>query len=178
MTRKNSGTDVTLYPAVSADLPELVRFARRVFDETFSPDNPPEVMIPYMDEAFTMERITAEWQEPLSIFWLARIDGQLAGYARIRRNPEMDHQLGPYHLELQRLYVDSRWHGHGVSNQLMEAAIAHAAGQDWLWLGVWEKNPRAIRFYEKWGFETFGTHEFLMGEDRQTDLVMRLRLQQ
>ena len=112
------------------------------------------------------------------MFWLARIDGLLTGYARVRRNSEMDHKLGSRHLELQRLYVDSRWHGHGVANQLMEAAIAHAAGQDWLWLGVWEKNPRAIRFYEKWGFETFGTHEFLMGEDRQTDLVMRLRLQQ
>lgn len=177
MVRGDERPGVILRTAELADLPELAVFARRIFDETFSPDNPVEVMIPYMDEAFTTERITAEWNEPQSVYWLARIDGDLAGYARVRRNLESDHELGTNNLELQRLYVDARWHGNGVAQKLMEAVITHARNCDWLWLGVWEKNPRAIRFYEKWGFETFGTHEFLMGTDRQTDLVMRRKMQ-
>lgn len=133
-------------------------------------------MVPYMNEAFAAERLVLEIQEPQSVFWLAFVNGTLGGYARVRRNPEVDHELGTDNLELQRLYVDSRWHGCGIAGKLMEEVVVYAADRRWLWLGVWEKNLRAIRFYEKWDFQVFGTHGFMMGDELQTDLVMRRRM--
>jgi len=77
-------------------------------------------------------------------------------------------------LEIVRFYVDRPWHGRGVAQQLMEAAVntARAAGARTLWLGVWERNPRAIAFYRKCGFQDVGTQTFVLGADHQRDLVL------
>ena len=81
-------------------------------------------------------------------------------------------------MELQRLYIAADWHGRGIAQQLMETALAIAidSGCDTLWLGVWEDNPRAIAFYNKYGFQAVGEHSFRLGEDLQRDIVMRCPL--
>jgi ribosomal protein S18 acetylase RimI-like enzyme len=80
--------------------------------------------------------------------------------------------------EIARLYADQRWHGRGLGGALMHVCIATARdwGADLLWLGVWERNARAIAFYEKHGFRVIGEQEFQLGADRQRDLVMALNL--
>ena len=74
-------------------------------------------------------------------------------------------------MELKRLYVARAWHGQGVAQALMDAALdtARARGAQTLWLGVWERNPRAVAFYAKYGFVRVGEHTFVLGGDAQTD---------
>jgi ribosomal protein S18 acetylase RimI-like enzyme len=81
---------------------------------------------------------------------------------------------GPAPLELVRFYVDRPWHGSGVARAMMSACDdeARRRGARTLWLGVWEHNPRAIRFYEKCGFVDVGSHKFVLGDDEQTDRLM------
>jgi len=170
----NAGISLRL--AQAEDIPSLVKLARKTFDDAFSPDNPADLMQAYMNEAFTMEKLNAELLEADSFFLLAVSDGRLSGYARVRQNPEADALLGPGHPELQRFYVDSAYHGKGVANEMMEEVVKRLSGYKWIWLGVWEHNPRAIRFYTRHGFEVFGTHPFQMGDEIQTDLLMRRAL--
>jgi ribosomal protein S18 acetylase RimI-like enzyme len=75
---------------------------------------------------------------------------------------------------LWRFYVDRSRHGQGIASQLMAAveAAAMERGARTLWLGVWERNPRAVAFYRKYGFERVGEHAFVLGADAQTDWVL------
>lgn len=100
------------------------------------------------------------------------------GYIRLRENPEVEHLLGTNTLELQRIYVDHDFHGRKVGDKLMQFSIdiARDMKKQWLWLGVWELNPRAQRFYEKWGFVKFSEHIFRMGQEEQTDWLYKLEL--
>jgi multidrug efflux pump subunit AcrB len=82
--------------------------------------------------------------------------------------------VGSDPIELQRLYVDRSALGRGVGAALMRASLdtARLSGHRTLWLGVWERNTRAISFYEQWQFATVGKHKFSLGSDNQTDLIM------
>jgi ribosomal protein S18 acetylase RimI-like enzyme len=98
----------------------------------------------------------------------------LAGYSHLTAGEAPDSVSGADPLELKRFYIDRAWHGTGLAQMLMHATLdaAIAAGARTLWLGVWEHNPRAIAFYRKFAFVEAGTHEFMLGRDRQTDLIM------
>ncbi len=157
-------------------LDELLHFARWIFDVTFSPSNDPVVMADYMREAFTPERIRAEVAETGSAYLVACEEGKIIGYARLRVNHEVDHLTGTSNIELQRFYLDPACHGKGHASRLLDGCLAHCPDVEWLWLGVWEHNLKAIRFYEKMGFEKFGEHVFGMGFEDQTDWLMRKRL--
>ncbi|MFM7327626.1 MAG: N-acetyltransferase family protein [Bacteroidota bacterium] len=163
-------------PVQADQLDELLVFARRIFDITFSPTNDPVVMEEYMNEAFTPEQIRREYAEPGSVYLVARDEGTITGYARLRKSDEVNHLLGPSNIELQRFYIDPAAQGSGLAGQMFDQCLDHCGDVEWLWLGVWEHNPRAIRFYEKCGFERFGEHVFRMGNEDQIDLLMRRRL--
>ena len=167
---------IRIRKAEIADLARLVRVARNFFDSAFSADNDPVVMADYMDKAFTEIQFLKEFEEPGSVFFLAEESNRIVAYARIRSNPEVDHLLTGRHLELQRFYLDPAVHGTGLADRLMQECLLHAAGVDWLWLGVWENNVRAVRFYARHGFEKFGTHTFRMGAEDQMDWLMRKRI--
>lgn len=162
--------------AERSDLQALVVVARYFFDVTFSPDNDPEVMEQYMNVAFTLDQFTSEYEENGSVFLLAEQDQKILGYARIRHNPEVDHLLSGSHIELQRLYIDPANQGKGIADQIMAECLLLASGFEWIWLGVWEKNPRAIRFYTRHGFSKIGEHHFQMGFEDQTDWLMARRV--
>ena len=107
--------------------------------------------------------------------WLAvTADGRNVGYAMLRRGSRAPGVAGSTPAEVQRIYADRTWHGQGVGKALMNACRtqAHAWGCDELWLGVWERNPRAIAFYVKTGFRVVGHQTFMLGRDVQQDLVM------
>jgi ribosomal protein S18 acetylase RimI-like enzyme len=102
----------------------------------------------------------------------------MVGYLRLRTSEEANQYLGASNIELQRLYVHPATQGQGISSELMKTAIqkTRELQLQWLWLGVWENNVKAQAIYQKWGFEKFSEHVFWMGDDAQTDWLMKLRV--
>jgi ribosomal protein S18 acetylase RimI-like enzyme len=166
-------------PATVADAPRLSRLAVTTFRDTFERENTPEDMARYLAETFTPEQQAAEITDPSGTILLAEFRGasgeaELVGYAHLVAGPAPAAVQGPAPLELKRLYVARAWHGQGVAQALMDAVltVAHARGAEALWLGVWERNPRAVAFYHKYGFTRVGEHTFMLGTDAQTDWLL------
>ncbi len=115
---------------------------------------------------------------PGNIFLLAYLNGEWAGYAYMRENSDASELEGVRAIEIARIYAGQDMIGKGVGNALMAYCVelGRERANDWIWLGVWERNRRAIEFYEKWGFEKFGEHIFMLGHDQQTDWKMKKRL--
>jgi diamine N-acetyltransferase len=157
------------------DAEAIVSLGIRTFRDTFDEMNTPENMMLYLNKTFTLKRIKEEIQEPGSIFFIAEKDGEAIGYARLRIGSEKPEGIEANALEIERLYADKKYIGKRVGYMLMNSCLHYAADHnfDAIWLGVWEHNARAIAFYEKWGFEKFGLHVFMLGNDAQTDLLMK-----
>ena len=147
---------------------------RQTFRDSYAADNRPEDVEAYLAEAFTPRRQARELAEAGSVFLIAEIAAQAAGYARLLDAPAPGFIRARHPLKLERIYVHSAWIGQGVGPALMAACIAEARRRiaDGIWLGVWEHNPRALRFYRKWGFTQAGTQSFRLGSERQRDLVL------
>ena len=165
--------------ATPADARRLSELGAATFRDTFADANSPHDMDRYVADAFTPARQAAEIADPTSLVLLAEHapahgGAELIGYAHLvgGRPPAAVH--GPAPLELKRLYVARAWHGRGVAQRLMDAVLdgARARGAGTLWLGVWERNPRAVAFYEKYGFRRVGEHTFRLGDDAQTDWLL------
>ena len=140
-------------------------------------------MAQYLAEAFTPEQQALEIADATGTVLVAEHRDQsgtaaLIGYAHVVASPTPEAVEGPDPLELKRLYVARAWHGQGVAQALMDAAIdaARARGAQTLWLGVWERNPRAVAFYAKYGFTRVGEHTFMLGSDSQTDWLLSRRV--
>ena len=163
-------------PATLADAEPLAALAERTFRDTFADDNAPGDMEAYVRDSFSLERVRAELADGANSFLLAFADGaeRPSGYAKLRTGTTDPSVTGPDPVELERLYVDRGAIGRGAGAALMRAALeaARTLGYRTLWLGVWERNARAISFYERWEFETVGDHVFRLGSDNQTDLIM------
>lgn len=157
----------------------LAKLALDTFCESFEKINNPDDFKAYTSEAFNEAQIAKEIDEPNSLYVLAYADGELAGYARVRNNDEVnDHFPGKKTIELQRIYALDKFIGKGVGKALMNYSIelGKKQGAEILWLGVWEHNERAQKFYNKLGFERFSSHVFMMGQDAQTDILMKLKI--
>lgn len=167
-TRLATLTDNTLLAVVGAE----------TFRDTFAADNTPEDMAIYLAGAFSPERQAQELADPSSRFLLAESEGEVVGYARLKFAEAPAAVQGARPMEIARLYARRNWIGHGIGATLMRAAFteAQAAGCDVVWLDVWERNPRAIAFYARWGFEVVGEQVFQLGSDPQRDLLMSRRV--
>jgi ribosomal protein S18 acetylase RimI-like enzyme len=165
---------VAIRAARVPDAPWLAALAERTFRETYSAHNTPEDMERYVGQHFGPARQEAELGDAGMTTLIAEVDGQAAGYVQLARAPAPSGVTGSAPVEIHRFYVDRPWHGLGVAQQLMDAAVsaAKAAGAGTIWLGVWERNPRAIAFYRKSGFRDAGTQTFVLGGDHQRDLVL------
>lgn len=155
----------------------LTDLAYTTFWDAFAhhPKNAPDDLNHYMRQAFSLEQTTAELNEEKSIFLIAEIEGEAAGYAKIIIDAMEPDITAERPIELNRLYAHQRFLGIGVGQMLMDACFDYARKEDRdvMWLGVWEYNPRAQRFYERNGFRVVGSHVFLLGKDAQTDLLMQ-----
>jgi diamine N-acetyltransferase len=173
-----SAPGVVFRPATAEDAAEWSAFAERVFVETFAKDNTPENFTTYLRSAFSTDLQTREIADPNAFVLLAFVSGSLAGYAHLDKSEVPASIDDDSALELKRFYVAKEWQGRGLANSLMHETMQHARarGARTLWLGVWEHNPRAIAFYRKQGFREVGSHPFLIGDDRQTDLEMAIAL--
>ncbi len=158
----------------SADAAALAAFGAHTFLDTFGAANDPAHIDAYIDEAFGVAQQAAELADPATTILLATIDGTLVAYAQLRRGAAPDCVAHADTIELQRFYLDRVAHGSGIASTLMQAVRSTAAtlGARTIWLGVWERNPRAIAFYAKSGYVDVGSKTFDVGPDRQVDRVM------
>lgn len=165
--------------ATIQDAPRLSELGASTFRDTFEADNAADDIAAYIAEAFTPQRQEQEIADPASIVLLVEDEGvtgsrELIGYAHLVSGPAPECVPDLQPIELKRFYITRAHHGRGVARVLMHAALAAAreAGARTVWLGVWERNARAIAFYEKCGFVRAGEQIFMLGADRQTDWVM------
>lgn len=165
-------------PAKLSDAASLAAIAERTFRETFAADNSEENINLHCAGKFSAAIQGKEISDPQLTTLLAETAGELAGFAQLRLSHAAACIKGDRPAELHRIYVSSAWHGRGVASELMRAVYAAAAraGSDCIWLGVWERNPRAIAFYRKCGFSVVGDQVFVLGRDRQRDLVLAMQL--
>jgi diamine N-acetyltransferase len=156
------------------EAPLLAELGERTFRDTFAADNTEADMAAYLSGAFGVEIQRRELADPASSFLVATVDGVPAGYAQLRTGNAPAGVSGENVIEIGRFYSDKPWIGAGVGPALMQACIdaAVSLGHDVIWLDVWERNPRAIAFYQKWGFSVVGEKDFVLGEDVQHDLIL------
>jgi len=164
--------------ACSEDIPEIREVAISTYDDTFATFNTPENLKSYYDQVYSEENLTKELGEPNSRVFIALGNNRILGFARVREYHEVQDILGNNTIELQRLYVLTSAQGKSIGNLLMKHVLDYAVEKnyDWIWLGVWEKNFKAQKFYKKWGFERFSEHIFWQGNDPQTDWLLKKKL--
>jgi GNAT superfamily N-acetyltransferase len=168
-------SEIVVRTAEPADAAYLAELGARTFLTAFVTENDPAEIAAYVAKAFSRDTMLQELEDPCSLFLLAVVNGENIGYAKIRKGEPPECVDGPKPIELERIYVDASKQSGGVGAVLMQAVFEHAKeeGYGTVWLGAWEKNPRARRFYEKHGFSAVGSKYFMLGNDRQNDDVMR-----
>ena len=146
----------------------------RTFKAAFGADNRPEDMEQYLSLNFSKNHIKAQLSDPSSIFLLGYKDCKAVGYVMLRVSKKPISVTGTKPVELARLYIEEEIIGKGYGSALMNSCLKEAQnnGHGTIWLGVWQRNFRAISFYEKWGFKKVGTKEFILGSDPQHDYIM------
>ncbi|CAM3942991.1 GNAT family N-acetyltransferase [Flavobacterium branchiophilum] len=169
---------ITILPATSNDLETLCQLAINIFSDTFESNNTTENLNAYLASHFTPDQLFTEWSNPNSLFYIAFDNQKMIGFIKCNfatAQTEPNDNLG---MELQRIYVLKSYHGQQVAQRLMDQTVAVAIQHkaQYIWLGVWEFNTKAIRFYEKNGFKIFDKHPFTMGNEVQTDYLMRKEL--
>lgn len=160
------------------DIDQLQKIGRQTFQETFSESNSEENMKNYLEEGFSNEKLLVELNDQNSEFYFATLNNEVIGYLKINFGASQTELKDSKALEIERIYVSKEFHGKSVGQLLYNKAIeiAKLKNADYVWLGVWEENPRAIRFYKKNGFVEFEKHIFKLGNDEQTDIMMKLKL--
>jgi diamine N-acetyltransferase len=152
----------------------LAQIGAETFRDSYAADNSPENMAAYLEASFSPETQARELADPDSLFLIIETEHTPAGYARLKFGTSPETVVARTPMEIARFYSRKPWIGKGVGGRLMQACLqrADAASCDVVWLDVWERNPRAIAFYRKWGFVEAGHQTFILGDDLQHDLVM------
>lgn len=161
--------------ATAADAEMIADMSRQTFYDSFALQNTKEDMDKFMNEVFTREALIREVGAPGNIFLLALAGNEPVGYVRMRDGEKRSEFVGRSSMEVARIYAIQHSVGKGVGSALMQKCIeiAKEMNRQVIWLGVWEHNQRAIDFYTRWGFEKFAEHDFVLGDDVQTDWLMK-----
>lgn len=160
------------------DIKQLQEIGRKTFTETFSDTNTEENMKRYLDKSFSSRKLITELNDKNSEFYFAICGSNIIGYLKLNCGQSQTEIKDAKSLEIERIYVLKKFHGKNIGQLLYDKAIqiARQANADYIWLGVWERNLRAISFYRKNGFVEFDKHIFKLGNDEQTDIMMKLNL--
>jgi ribosomal protein S18 acetylase RimI-like enzyme len=160
------------------DLILLEQISRETFHETFADSNSAENMSRYLTENMSADKLRTELSNDQSAFFLAEADTNVIGYLKINQGSAQTKNKYEQALEIERIYVLKSYHGKGIGKLMLDVAMERARSMkaDVVWLGVWEHNLRAISFYRKYGFVAFDQHVFMLGDDKQNDLLMRISL--
>ncbi|HSU92842.1 MAG TPA: GNAT family N-acetyltransferase [Gemmatimonadaceae bacterium] len=165
--------------ATLSDAPLIASVGTETFVTSFGAQNAPEDVAKHLARAFGVEIQTRELADPAITYLIAEQNGRTAGYAQVREGEAPPCVAGASPVEVRRFYVLQDFHGTGIAQALMDACAREARqrGGRTLWLGVWDQNPRAIRFYTKWGFADVGGQTFVLGDDPQQDRVLARSLE-
>jgi len=171
-------TDIDIQKVKLDNIDQLQKIGRQTFFETFASGNTEENMKNYLDEGFSIAKLTTDLNDNNAEFYFATLDDHIIGYLKLNFRQSQTELQDDKALEIERIYVLKDFHGKNVGQLLYDKAIQIARQKcaDYVWLGVWEKNPRAINFYKKNGFVEFDKHVFILGNDEQTDIMMKLKL--
>lgn len=171
--------NIEIIKITKIDIDQLQKIGRETFYETFSESNTEENMRNYLETGFSIDKITTELNDENTEFYFAKIENNVIGYLKLNFGGSQTELKGDKAIEIERIYVLKEYHGQKVGQILYDKAIeiAKKKNAEFIWLGVWEENPRAINFYKKNGFIEFDKHIFKLGDDEQTDIMMKLNLQ-
>ena len=156
----------------------LQQIGRQTFSETFAESNSAENMAKYLEEAYSFEKLNEEINNPNSYFYFAILDEKVIGYLKINMGGSQTELKDNDAIEIERIYVLKSFQGKKVGQVLFDKAIQIGKEQNaaFVWLGVWEENKKALQFYTKNGFVEFDQHIFVLGDEAQTDIMMKLEL--
>ena len=162
-----------------AHLVELRELSRKTFTDAFASGNNPEDLKLYLDTAFSEENLRRELLNPLSEFYFGKIDGKTIGYFKVNLGDAQTDFQDEDGMELERIYVTGDFQNQQIGQKMLDTVIEMAVQRKmrYLWLGVWEENTRAIEFYLRNHFELSGSHPYMVGNDLQTDKIMKLILE-
>ncbi|WP_312419116.1 GNAT family N-acetyltransferase [Epilithonimonas sp.] len=171
-------SDIQIKKVGLEDIADLQSIGRQTFAETFSEGNSEEDMKQYLEEKFSVSQLKSELSDDNSMFYFALVDTNIVGYLKVNLGNSQTEIKDKNALEIERIYVIKDFHGKSVAKHLYNKAIeiAESKNVDYVWLGVWEENARAISFYKKNNFLEFDKHIFKLGNDEQTDIMMKLHL--
>ena len=171
---------ISIVPVNRNDLAKLQTISRSTFAQTFDEHNNPEDMQAYLDASFSAEKLLAELNNINSAFYFAmeKNSNKIVGYLKVNTGDAQTEKKDLNAFEIERIYVDKAYFGKKVGQLLFDKAIeiANSKKVSYVWLGVWEENHRALAFYTKNGFKAFDKHLFKLGNDVQTDIMMKLTL--
>lgn len=160
------------------DVNLLQTLSKQTFFETFVGTCSDEDMQNYLKESFSLTQLETELKNEEMLFYVAESKGEMLGYLKVNLGSAQTEKQSPSTVEIQRIYVLNQYHNNGVGQTLLQQAldIAKQYQADYIWLGVWEHNHEAQNFYRKNGFVEFDKHTFVVGNDAQTDIMMRKML--
>ena len=169
---------ITIQKATIADAAALLALSKETFFEFFGPVNSPANMEAYSATAFTLQKMLVEISNPGSDFYFGLLFNQVIGYLKVNFSEAQTEFKTKHAMEVERIYLSGEHHGKHFGKQLLTFAeeIAKAKKLTYVWLGVWENNHKAIDFYTRNGYSVFSSHDFLLGNDRQTDLLMKKKV--
>ena len=160
------------------DLQTLINIAKTTFVAAFERYNKPDDFKTYIASAFSEKQLKSELDNPHSNFYFAYLNDNLVGYFKLNEKDAQNETFGRTSIELERIYVLEGFQNKAIGHKLLVKAIALSKSKrvDFLWLGVWEKNEAALRFYERYGFKKFDKHPYYIGTDKQMDWLLKLEL--
>lgn len=169
---------IEIIKASVSDLETIQKISIQTFIETFAAVNTPENISNYIKDSLNTAQLTTELNNANSQFYIAYSNDEVVGYLKINFGDAQTEAINGNTLEVQRIYVLQSFHGKNIGQLLLDEVkkIAKNTAVDFIWLGVWEENHRALRFYTKNEFVVFDKHVFTLGNDEQTDLLMQLRI--
>lgn len=170
--------NIEIKPVTVHDVHLLQKISIQTFDLAFADFNTKENLATYYQLAFSIPALIKQIENPNSTFNMVYVDNQLAAYTKVNIGESQTEIKAPDGLEVERLYIYPNYQNFGLGefllNQIKERALS--LNKKYMWLGVWENNHRAIKFYRNFGFEKFDSHIYVMGDDPQNDWMMKLSL--
>lgn len=170
--------NLTFEKCTIEDLNVLVDISRDTFVNAFEKQNNSDDFWNYINEAFDENAIVEQLLNINSEFYFVYLKNVLVGYFKLNQNEAQTEQFAKHSIELERIYVLKDFQGQGIGKFMLKKIIeiAQQCKSSFIWLGVWQENKNAVRFYETHGFKKFGSHPYFIGKDKQTDWLMKKRL--
>ncbi len=174
-----SDKELHIIPVELKEDQKLLDIGRETFYNSFGPPiNSEKDIQDYLNKKFTLKQINRELEDPNSEFYFAKISSQIVGYLKVNYGNAQTEKIKGNSLEIERIYVIKALQGKKIGLQLFKKALTLAQSKklNYIWLGVWEENTRAIKFYERNGFKAFDVHPFILGTSVQKDVMMKLNI--